>query len=800
MKSVIESTTVIILLTIFSLALVGCGDDTGLITDGDESETEAETETPDGDADYDAESEETEALEDDLELELEEELEEELEPEIEYQVGLPPRPDFAPSLMLLPEDKDRILARLDKEPFISILAKIRSSAERSHYDLTTPNVFDSDEQKNGVIAQHAAFLAWLENDTAMADKARDFLQQLSGDYHSHEDGDINIRLPSIVICYANALDFLVAGNFIPEDEIEDAEDKLTFITSEFYKEYVLDDLGRLVSIALTQNNHPIRTACSIGYIAMAYPEHPDAEAMANWAFSELDYLYGPNGQYVQPDGGVSEGPHYYRFGFGAAQAVFLAYRNRIGEPLLLKRDCINRQDIDPWQDHGCIDGEPFVYENLLYGERVQKSVEWMFSLRMPNGRRPPLEDGGMKDQNGSGLFAGIMDRPDLLWDYYNNNFNMGGGMDLYVQHLAYVPDDMEPVEPDWKNKVMYDAGQAIFRSGWDTNAVWALVNAEHGSVRKTVHDHVDGGSFQLYAYGEYLLMDTGYYKPVAFNNARTAQADAHNVLIIDGEEVPEKGILTTFGDTDAFLENEYLSNELSYVESRQPLEISTTERSVMMVHGRYLVTADRIVTTNTTPRLHTWRLHGYAGYDEGEDFKVNANNAVWQREAAGVEVYLSSTDDGLTLAEPPFKEWYPPHVHEIDGDEKHHGVMDGTITAAVPGFLSVSAPYSTSAVEGDAEYKLEVTPLTFNNGETGVTAYSIKHSEGEEIALLRKPDAVTTITLSTGDTIETDAEFVLVSKSGSNKVALIARGTMMQLNSVSIFENETGTTAVKQDF
>lgn len=785
MKSCNHFVTLIMFFSFF-LFLAGCGSSDNNTIDGDD--TESENEVTDGDLDQDdvdgsenADNSENVDIEEDGDSELEAETEQEAE--IEYAVGLPPRPDFAPSLMLLPEDKATILSRIEKEPFASILDKIVSSANKDHYDLPE-NVFDSAEQRNGVVAQHAAFLAWLNDDSAMADKARDFIKQLSREYSTHEDGDLNIRMPSIVMCYANALDFLIAGNFIPQNEIEDAEDKLTYLIYEFYKEYVVDDLGRFFSINLTQNNHPIRTACSIGYIAMAFPEYEHSEEMANWAFSELDYLFGPNGQYIQPDGGVSEGPFYFRFGFGAAQAFFWAYKNRVGEPRVFSKDCINRIEDDPWTNNGCVDDEPFVYTNLLKSERVQKTADWILNLRMPDGKRPPLEDGNIRDQNGQGLFAAYLNRPDLYWDFVNNDMNMSGGMDLFVQHLAYMPEDMEPVEPDFKNVVMYDAGQAIFRSDWGENAVWAMINAEHGSVRKTVHDHIDSTSFQLYAYGEYLLIDTGYYKPVQYNNARTCQAIAHSVILIDGEEVPPKGLLTDFGDTDAFLENESLSDEFSYVEARQPLEKTTTIRSFMMVHERYLVIADRLETTVTEPRLHTWRLHGLAGYGEGKDFQVNETYALWEREKAGVEVYLSSTDDGLTLGEPEFREHYAPHVHKFISDEGHHGVLDGTITAVSPGFLAIAAPYSTSAEEGDKEYKIKVTPLTFTNDEKGVAAYLVEHAEGDEIVLLRKPDAPETIGLSNGDTIKTDAEFVIISRNADHPVTHHTGGTYISLNPV----------------
>ena len=60
------------------------------------------------------------------------------------------------------------------------------------------------------------------------------------------------------------------------------------------------------------------------------------------------------------------------------------------------------------------------------------------------------------------------------------------------------------------------------------NRAPGLVELERAdAVHIGLHDHVDGTSFSLAAFGEYLLIDTGYYKPNSLTNSRTADADAH---------------------------------------------------------------------------------------------------------------------------------------------------------------------------------------------------------------------------------------------------------------------------------
>jgi len=725
--------------------------------------------------------------------------------------GLPPRPDFAPSLILLPEDKPRILERVGREPYASIHAAIEADASRDHVDLP-PDTFDSPEQKNGETALAAAFLAWLHDDAAWAAKARDFMDRLSDNYWTHEDHDLNIRMPGIAMGYTFALDLLQGAGLIPDAEAQALEDKLTTLMSEFYSEYIEDDIGRLMSIQWTQNNHPIRTACSLGIVALAFPDHPEAPIWASFAFSELDHLWGPRGHYVSEEGGVCEGSLYYRFAYAPSLALALAWRNRVGEPRRLPRSCANRVDQYHWADHGCVEGEPFDFVNLIHQERFQLTSDWFLGLRMPDGRRPPIEDSSFKRANGSAIMAGILQRGDLLWDWEHDERNMTGGWNLRIQHLAYVPeaDTLEVAPPAWRHRVMPAVGQAVLRSGWGPEDLWALLIAEHGDSRLTVHDHVDSGSFQLYAYGEYLLMDTGYHKPNMLDNAVTAQAGAHSVLMIEGEPVPEKGLVVDFGDADAYLENEHLGNQVAWVEARQPIEQSTTERALAMVRNRYLVVFDRVDTPVTQPREHTWRLHGWAGLDSGGTFTLDATaqTARWERPLAGVDVYLAAADrpsdtaTPLALVEPPFEEGARPHVDSIEGGMHHHAVLDGVITARAPLFVAVAAPYRVGAEAGAADAPLTVTRLALAGGgsgeDQGLAGWIVSYAGQRDLVLARAPGAPERLTLSDGTAVATDGAWVLVTLSGDAPLAVLARGSYLELDGQKLHQGVSAAVVVSE--
>ena len=168
------------------------------------------------------------------------------------------------------------------------------------------------------------------------------MEMLETNWDDHTQWGINIRMPESLMHYTAAWDFLMATEFFSQEQSLAIEDKLTAITEQFYEHYVLDPFFRGLALEVAQNNHPIRTAACIGFVGLAFQNHPKAKEWLDWSVSELDYLMGIDGQYVQADGSVSEGPHYFSFGFAPTVAFFIAVDNRQDPEAIYNRNCINR--------------------------------------------------------------------------------------------------------------------------------------------------------------------------------------------------------------------------------------------------------------------------------------------------------------------------------------------------------------------------------------------------------------------------------------------------------------------------
>ena len=701
--------------------------------------------------------------------------------------GGQPTEDPHPSLMFKSSHKDLILERSDREPYATVLARIQERAQRDWREAVT-EYWDHDAHgQNAQIARANAILAWLYDDRVAAEKAIAFFDGLTTNFEDHENWDVNIRMPAVLMSATDTWDLLSATPWFTENKASVARDKITQITAKFYEGFVVDDTLRMFALGFSQNNHPIRTACAIGYPALLFTDHPKASAWLDWAVSELAYLWGENGQYVQADGGVSEGPHYFDFALAPSIAFFIALDNRIDPERSFRRNCINRRNVDPWQDHGCVDRQSFTFASPIHEQRFWDTALWSLSIRLPSGYRPPLADAETTTFNGGALLPHFGAQGHFRWDWETaaGDLETTRYYNLNPHHLVYFDDSVAAVEPPFTTRFLPAAGNAIFRSGWDADALWMLLMAENGSARKTLHDHVDGTSFTLAAYGEYLLIDTGYYKPNDLDNARTAHSAAHSVIQIDGQGAPDKGLLNDFGDADSFLENTLDGAIFDYAEARQDYRDNQIVRGIVFARNRYFVVADRLSSERIDPREYRWRLHANAGHTAGGSFALEGYGASWEREKAGLQVYLSATVPGLEHLEPPFVEDVAPHVHQFDEHRTlgHHAVYDGTVTAAAPDFLGILAPYGTDAAPGAPDSPLTVTLISASEGQA---AYLVTGSDSEDLVFLREPGADQDLTLPDKRVVTSDAALLVLGL--SDGAALLARGTRVQMDGATIVE------------
>ncbi len=686
-----------------------------------------------------------------------------------------------PYLLLTEDRRTTIESNLENPQMAAIFERMQQVAA-GELRTPLPGTWDAKlHGDNAEVAEANALIAWLESDQEAANRAMAAMELLETNWEDHTVWGINIKMPETLMHYTAAWDLLSGTDFFPEEKATALKTKLLTITEKFYDYYILDPFMRDLSLGVSQNNHPIRTAACIGLVALAFLGEAHTQAWLDWAVSELDYLFSVEGQYVQPDGGISEGPFYFSFGFAPTVAFFIALDNATQPETIYTRNCINRSDADPWSGHNCIDGESFTFSSPLRDSLTHSILDWSLALRLPTGHRAPIADAPLRHQAAQALFVHYGAPTHHLWDWQTNPddpYKVRGGHNLSLQHLAYVRPDESVSPPEWKNRFMPQAGMASFRSGWTPQDRMLVLMGENGSARKTLHDHVDGTSFVLAAYGDLLITDTGYYKPSQSNNAVTANASSHNVILIDGKGAPDKGLLNSWGDADAFIENTLESSVLAYAESRQTYEDTTIVRSVAFVRERYFVVSDHLSSENTEAREYRFRLHAFAGYDLDGGVTLESHGPHIQRADGSLQVFTTSTAGNPTIEEPPYIRLQAPHAHSLIAGEGEgdHTVIDATLTTVTPSFLTILAPYQSNATEGD-HAPLSVTPVNIENG----AAWIVRSDTGdEELIWMREDGSPNLLTLPEGATIESDGRLSIVSLNKS--FGLLSRGTSLTLN------------------
>jgi hypothetical protein len=508
----------------------------------------------------------------------------------------------------------------------------------------------------------------------------------------------------------------------------------------------------------------------MAYVALTFPDAARSREILDFGAGELAYLFGPSGRYIGIDGVVSEEPFYFGYGFSPALAFFLAMRNAWPANGTLHRNCINRNPVDPWAPIDCTDGQAYLWEDPTampgtspHADRFWGAFDWSLDHRMPSGLRSSTGDGRTRSQNAGLLLTALSGRSRYAWDGRHSrdgSIDMWRGLDLTPQHLFEITDVPADDPPPWTSSARLVSGHSTLRSGWGSDDVWVMFLGESGAARKTLHDHADGTSFAMAAYGEYLLLDAGYYKPNALDNAVTADAPSHNVILIGGQGAPERGLLNDFGDTDAFMGLFVDTASLDHVEVTQSYLQTTIHRSMLLVRNRYVVVADRLDTTAASPREHSWRVNGFAGYDSGGSYALDGDAATFQKAAAGIRVGIATTAGAPEVREPPYVEGAAPHVHDIGDDPatSHHAVADAVVTAIKPGFLAVLAPWKVGAADGTIDAPLVLTRIA---SDAGSAAWTVTGVHGTDVIWLRQPGAPGSLALPGGKEISTDAALVV---------------------------------------
>lgn len=380
------------------------------------------------------------------------------------------------------------------------------------------------------------------------------------------------------------------------------------------------------------------------------------------------------------------------------------------------------------------------------------SYQWMY-VRMltailadaytAHGRAAPAELSGVRD--------GLLDtlvyllQPNLSPPQFGDSLNGSVSRELRLllrqasssvpiepavcEHVTYVlSNGASGVMPPSVDRVFLEGGFAAFRESWGGDSPSMRITAHFKCSRlSNIHYHQDETSFEIYGYGEELVVDSGRY-----NNDRThplskygVSAHAHNVLIVDGcafERAGERSRIVRSGGDETHV---WVQGSHDYYRERG---VTQLVRTFAYLKPNVFFVLDAVRATGSNRFEQHFHLH--PSFTAVEHL---ASGGVAARRADGVGLMVVPCDTAVQTRTVcgdagPEQSWYFPRENEAQPTTDvvlRHDMSAGTHYFAA--LLVVSGP-------GDALDPVRSMALTV--GETSIDV-QFRHRERAHRLLLR---------------------------------------------------------------
>lgn len=327
---------------------------------------------------------------------------------------------------------------------------------------------------------------------------------------------------------------------------------------------------------------------SVGIVALARLDaHPDARQILDKCVANLKPFYRHSIE-PHPDSGYPEGPLYRNFALFWLLMFVDAYEHVTGDT-----------------EHGLLD-EPFFrnapryIQTMLGGDGV-----WLtFNDSQPRNYGGPW----------SAYLGARHDQPTLRWfaDHVLNGPSPNG--ESHDAVFTFLWRDAKPAEfPGLPTlSTLPSLNIAALRSDKTLKPGLMLAVRGRGPVEHG-HNQPDTGSFVLYANGENVLIDPGYYQP---------EPEKHNLLIVDGQApTRRKQAPVTAGEAGAL--------RWTTVDATAAYEgVERVHRHFVMVADEAVIVLDDVAGKKVTTHLQT--AHAPQVQDDKRSAVVEADaTALW---------------------------------------------------------------------------------------------------------------------------------------------------------------------------
>jgi hypothetical protein len=504
-----------------------------------------------------------------------------------------------PRIVARPADRALILAQLDGtglDPHLTafhqtLYANLASSCASTPPDIGTDPIDAGAAYASAIVARNCAMLAWLDGDAEAATQAALLLSSLGLHPLDLDDLGYDVHLSTALALSIEAWD-LLNGSGLLSDPNAAAEPVLQF-TRNMWGVFV-DDYPFI--LWGWQNNHNLKMVAAFGMAGLVFEDAPEAMDWLGYAQTEHAWLLGQ--VLGSPAGGYAEGPYYQNYFAFQTLPYLRAYHRLVGE---MDREwpvvCATRPTLD------CDEHTTQMVGDLWTDASIQAQLTWNRRIRMPDGNRPPIDD-GVPVGFPSGMLSDM--DPAFTWDWTTQASPMywwAGDISAEILAALSGPATAPTESPSFTSP---ETGVAILSTGHGSDATWAMLLGEsEPTALGGGHEHPDAGTFQLYARGTYMAIDAGY-AGWTLREETNRYAD-HNGLLIDGAAPPtaESGALAI--DWTADLPDGEAAVRLDWAAADWTRHLTLSEDR--------LVVRDAVATAD--PATVQWRLHLPTGDGRG---------------------------------------------------------------------------------------------------------------------------------------------------------------------------------------
>lgn len=523
----------------------------------------------------------------------------------------------------------------------------------------------SAETRNGELARAKAFVAWLyttrglnpgwsplprlngqsSTDAWVRQQIEDAVQiinKMYKDWPCHRGFKVinrGIVAADSLALHCEAYDFLAAlpKSWQPsKSQMKGAESRLA--------DFASDLRFWAFTVSFQNTNHGIRVASGLGHAAIALNRYSGSKwwKPGTWYkrpqgwFDCARKMLDPNRRRSDlalqiSTGAYAEGSSYYRYAADMYLPFFFAHaRFNSGQG------------------------------SFLNNPKVIKAARWLVDCRLPDGRRPAIDNSPVvKDttiafflSRAAGAKPAANEQRLFLWDFQQagqpgmtgrRSVNLMAAYDPTPSQLSSV--SAPSITP---TRILPKEGQAVLRNGWDQDDSTTVVNAEHGDARKrgAGHESVDNGHFTHFAHGDFITISPGY---AGFSRVtETNQAQHHSIILVNGKgpKPPKKPLIGDYRarGCDAFIRQSARTQsgaQVNAVEVTTRYEKTDIRRTVIQVADRYLLVEDHCKSRRK--RSFTSQIHPNAGQAKSRPLSVSGNTVRFQTNRQSVNVCVGCT-------------------------------------------------------------------------------------------------------------------------------------------------------------